>query len=94
MQIVVNIDQRAVSDRGNVFSVTGWRVMAVQGLILQDGFAHRLNKDGTADSICLFCYARVATLTNESELSAAEAIHHCWRGNDRAWNLATQRTDA
>ncbi len=68
--------------------------MAIRDLILRNGFAHRFNKDGTADSICLFCYARVASLTNESELGAAEANHNCWRANDRAWNEATQRTDA
>jgi hypothetical protein len=53
--------------------------MAIRDFLLRNGFAHRLNKDGTADSICLFCYATVASLTDESELSGAEAIHTCWQ---------------
>ena len=67
--------------------------MGIRGLILRDGFAHCLNKDRTADSICLFCFARVASLTNESELGAAEATHKCWQANDKAWNQATQPAD-
>jgi hypothetical protein len=67
--------------------------MAIRDLLLRNGFAHGLNKDGTADSICLFCYSTVASLKNENELNGAEAIHNCWQGNDRAWNQATQRTN-
>ena len=68
--------------------------MAIRDLLLRNGFAHRLNKDGTADSICLFCYATVASLTNERELSEVEAIHNCWHAKDRAGNQAPQRPDA
>jgi hypothetical protein len=67
--------------------------MAIRGLILRDGFAHRLNENGTADSICLFCYASVASLTNESELGVAEVIHTCWHNIDRARNQATRLAD-
>ena len=68
--------------------------MAIRDFLLRNGFAHRLNKYGTADFICLFCYATVASLTNENELTGPEAIHTCWQGNDRARNQAPQRIDA
>jgi hypothetical protein len=42
-------------------------------------FARRLNKDGTADSICLFCFATVASSPDETELEDAERIHLCWQ---------------
>lgn len=63
--------------------------MAIRDLILRNGFAHRLNKGGTADSICLFCNATVTSSTIESELAGAEAIHNCWQ-TDRGRNQAPQ----
>jgi hypothetical protein len=42
-------------------------------------FAHRLNSDGTADSICLFCFATVGSVLTERELEAGEATHFCWQ---------------
>jgi hypothetical protein len=68
--------------------------MAIRDFILRNGFAHRLNKDGTIDSICLFCYATVSSSTNESELAGAEAIHNCWQATDRGRNHMPQRPDA
>jgi len=43
----------------------------------KNGFAHRANKDGSFDSICLKCYATVGTAYDESDLDAMEAVHHC-----------------
>jgi hypothetical protein len=40
-------------------------------------FAHRRNKDGSVDSICLACYRTVATAGSEEELLAAERKHKC-----------------
>jgi hypothetical protein len=45
-------------------------------------FAHRLNRDGTADSICLFCFATIASMPQESELERAEGSHLCWQRED------------
>ena len=42
-------------------------------------FTHRLNPDGTADSICLFCFATVGSLLAEQALEAKEATHFCWQ---------------
>jgi hypothetical protein len=67
--------------------------MAIRDFLLRNGFAHRFNKDGKADSICLFCYATVASLGNERELGATEAVHNCWSRTETVRNLATPRTD-
>ena len=40
-------------------------------------FAHRLNKNGTIDSICRDCYITVATARRELELWRAECDHVC-----------------
>jgi hypothetical protein len=45
-------------------------------------FARRLNKDGTADSICLFCFATVASRPQEQELEEPEGDHFCWQRQD------------
>jgi hypothetical protein len=39
--------------------------------------AHRLNNDGTFDSICLRCYLTVTTASTEPELVFGEAQHLC-----------------
>jgi hypothetical protein len=44
---------------------------------LRTEFAHRLNQDGTTDSICKQCYLTVATATWEADLDSAERNHHC-----------------
>ena len=40
-------------------------------------FAHRLNPDGTVDSICLECFVTVAKSPWEAGLENAERIHTC-----------------
>ena len=42
-------------------------------------FAHRMNADETVDSICLFCFATVGSVSNEWELEGQEHDHFCWR---------------
>jgi hypothetical protein len=46
-------------------------------------FAHRVNRNGTHDSICRACYATVASTTEEAELAEHERTHLC----DRAYLL-------
>ena len=40
-------------------------------------FVHRLNNDGTIDSICCDCFITVATATSESALQREEQKHMC-----------------
>lgn len=40
-------------------------------------FVHRLNKDGTIDSICRYCFITVATSASESDLEREELTHTC-----------------
>jgi hypothetical protein len=40
-------------------------------------YAHRLNDDGTFDSICLHCFHTVTTASSEPELVLGEAQHSC-----------------
>ena len=40
-------------------------------------FAHRLNEDGTIDSICRDCYVTVATASSEADLVREECAHTC-----------------
>jgi hypothetical protein len=40
-------------------------------------FAHRVNLDGTIDSICLYCFRTVATSHDESALLSHQAQHIC-----------------
>jgi len=40
-------------------------------------FIHRLNKDGTIDSICRDCFITVATSTLRSALQSKEREHRC-----------------
>ena len=40
-------------------------------------FAHRVNLDGTIDSICLYCFRTVATAHDESALLFHQAQHVC-----------------
>jgi hypothetical protein len=41
-------------------------------------FAHRHNKDGSYDSICLYCFLTVATEVQEGQLSEPEQEHSCY----------------
>lgn len=45
----------------------------------QRDYAHRDNRNGTTDSICMYCYATIATARNPKDLEAAEARHSCSR---------------
>lgn len=40
-------------------------------------FPHRHNKDGSYDSICISCYATIASVRNEAELAKLEQDHVC-----------------
>ena len=40
-------------------------------------FPHRINGDGTFDSICPRCFVTVGTSNNEAELEQMEAAHIC-----------------
>jgi hypothetical protein len=40
-------------------------------------FPHRRNKDGSFDSICLECFATVASHLSEEELKEADKNHAC-----------------
>jgi hypothetical protein len=40
-------------------------------------FIHRLNGDGTVDSICRDCFATVATALSEPDLREDEQVHVC-----------------
>lgn len=40
-------------------------------------FAHRLNEDGSYDSICRVCFAAVVRSKPESELAQYEETHDC-----------------
>jgi len=40
-------------------------------------FPHRINSDGTIDSICDQCFVTVGTSTAEPELRELEAAHAC-----------------
>jgi len=40
-------------------------------------FAHRLNTDGTFDSICMSCFLTIRTAENEPSLAGQEKIHKC-----------------
>jgi hypothetical protein len=40
-------------------------------------FIHRLNDDGTTDSICSDCFVTVATAVSESILESEERKHSC-----------------
>jgi len=40
-------------------------------------FAHRLNEDGTIDSICRDCFVTVTTASSESDLEHEECDHTC-----------------
>lgn len=40
-------------------------------------FPHRINRDGTIDSICPHCYVTIGTSTWEADLERMEAAHVC-----------------
>lgn len=40
-------------------------------------YAHRRNSEGTIDSICLYCFRTVATVSQSVELRTPEETHRC-----------------
>ena len=44
-------------------------------------FTHRLNPDGSYDSICMYCFLTAATSQTEDQLASLERDHvfQCWR---------------
>ena len=52
-------------------------------------FAHRLNTDGTFDSICMSCFLTIRTAENEPSLAEQEKMHWC-NGNGANIHLATK----
>jgi hypothetical protein len=40
-------------------------------------FPHRLNRDGSYDSICLKCFATIANTRTEIELTSHDKTHAC-----------------
>jgi hypothetical protein len=53
--------------------------MFVRGLIIHTHFVHRINDNSTVDSICLHCFATVASLPKEMDLEQKENAHSCWQ---------------
>jgi hypothetical protein len=45
-------------------------------------FAHRVNQDGTAESIGLFCFATIGSASHERELEIRESAHAWLQGLD------------
>jgi hypothetical protein len=43
-------------------------------------FPHRINRDGTIDSICSRCYVTIGTSTTEADLERIEMTHVCEPG--------------
>ena len=50
-------------------------------------FNHRMNGNGSTDSICSRCYETVATSIWEAELEFAEAAHKCERQGLRMFEM-------
>jgi hypothetical protein len=42
-------------------------------------FAHRKNRDGSVDSICLYCFQTIASANIEEDLTVPESQHACHR---------------
>ena len=40
-------------------------------------FIHRINEDGSIDSICRDCFVTIATARTQSDLQAQERQHSC-----------------
>jgi hypothetical protein len=45
--------------------------------MLYQKFSHRHNEDDTHDSICMACFATIATVGSETELYQHESAHVC-----------------
>jgi len=58
--------------------------------IAEDRFLHRLNRNGSLDSICKGCFQTIASCYCETALADAEKLHHC--EGPRLLLLRDQRT--
>ena len=54
-------------------------------------FAQRQNKDGTANSICLACFATVTGSPQAPTLKMAETAHDCWQRHEPVLSLISRR---
>jgi len=61
-------------------------------IIFRNGFTQRFHKNGTGDSYCLFCIARVGSSRRASLLRQAEALHNCWQKEEL--NSSEERSTA
>ena len=55
----------------------GWRCILTMKDAEGRKFYHRVNPDGTIDSICLSCFLTVARADIGSDLEGPEAAHKC-----------------
>ncbi len=51
--------------------------MLVRDLVIHPDFVHRVNDNGSVDSICLYCFATVASFAKEIGLEERESAHGC-----------------
>jgi hypothetical protein len=54
-------------------------------------YPHRINQDGTIDSICTRCYATVGTSKTEDDLKRMETAHVCESGRLRYYKEQRKR---
>lgn len=57
--------------------------MSSHQILPRPDFVHRRDHNGTVDSVCLHCYATIATSSNEATLREQEAAHFCWQRQGR-----------
>ncbi len=56
-------------------------------------FAHRLNADGTFDSICMSCFLTIGSAESDPALEAQEKMHRC-NGHANPVSLAAKNDAA
>jgi hypothetical protein len=57
-------------------------------------FPHRINPDGTIDSICPLCYVTVGTSSHVADLERMEAAHFCEGGRLRYYEARREWAEA
>lgn len=55
-------------------------------------FPHRMNKDGTIDSICPHCFVTIGCSTWEADLDRIEAAHICEPARLASFNVAARKS--
>jgi hypothetical protein len=81
----IPLSERALKiDRTTIFV---WDKFSTSGKLVMKGgsmntqscsfYVHRSNEDGSYDSICVVCYATVASARDETELNSHEHTHVC-----------------